>query len=160
MRDRLHRCLPPENRARPVLPENLHLTLLFLGSVPAGLIDDLCIGAHTVATQCGQLSMQLNRFGCWTRPGIVWLAPVPAPARLVALAHHLRDMAQELNLPLEKRPYKPHVTLLRGYRPSDRITPECLTAPSLPAWPVHSFTLMESRPDAPYAAIKRWQLAK
>lgn len=95
--------------AKLVGRERLHLTLHFIGSVPAARIDDLRRGLRVpfepvdLAFGAGQL---------WPG-GIAVLRPTQAPAALLALHGRLAQVLQKLQLPVEDRPLRAHVTLAR-----------------------------------------------
>ena len=158
-RDSLCQRLRTEEHARPVPAANLHLTLLFLGNVPSHRINELQVAAQEVATLCDALDLRLNSSGCWPGPGILWLAPKPAPESLLLLASRLRERIQKLDIPLERRPYRPHVTLLRHKKRLSKPMPtDGWNIPALPVWQARSFVLMESRAPQPYTVVHSWPL--
>ncbi len=126
----------PLGRAVPAV--NLHTTLLFLGQCEphqlAGLLemsDQLDSPAFTIRYQ---------QFGIWPKPGIAFVAPLSIDAALQALVARLKQQAQRLELAVDKRPYRPHITLLRGVR-------ETLAAPLQPldlSWHCSRFCLYQS----------------
>lgn len=90
--------------------ENLHLTLLFLGQLPTAKIAGLDSNLLRISMQ--PFSVVLDRWGHFSKPGILWLGfsqPV-APllqlqADVLALCKHYHSGANKM--------YKPHVTLFR-----------------------------------------------
>ena len=95
--------------ARMTRPERLHATLHFIGGVPLARLDEARRG----------LSVPFEPFEWeWVRPevwrgGIAVLCPAQVPAPLVRLHEALAARLRELRLPVEERPYRPHVTLAR-----------------------------------------------
>ena len=79
---------------------------------------------------------------------------------LVALAERLADAARGLGLPVEDRPFRPHLTLGRWppRGPADGALPERLTGYRGPAWPVTDMRLIESHLGraAPYETVAAW----
>lgn len=103
-------------QARRTRPERLHITLHFLGVVPLARLPELRTGLQVEAEDCELL---LDRAEVW--PGgtaVLEAGTVPAP--LATLQARLADRLRALELPVETRRYRPHVTLARkamGARP-------------------------------------------
>ncbi|MBR3391131.1 MAG: RNA 2',3'-cyclic phosphodiesterase [Firmicutes bacterium] len=90
--------------------ENLHLTLAFIGeSERAGAIRELlapALGpAFTLKTAC---------LGCFERKGggVCWLGVKREP-RLLGLQGEIERRLRRAGFELERRPFRPHMTLLR-----------------------------------------------
>ena len=66
---------------RPVAPVNYHITLSFLGNVPAEACDDVVAAAANISLQ--RFELWLTRFGYWSRARILWVAPAEIPTRFV-----------------------------------------------------------------------------
>ena len=91
------------------LPEDWHLTLHFIGLVPAGRLADIVALA---AVPFPPFTLTLNQPMCWPH-GMAVLCMSQVPAPLQALHERLGDALRRLDLPVETRPYLPHVTLAR-----------------------------------------------
>jgi 2'-5' RNA ligase len=105
---------PP--RAALVKPERLHLTLHFLGDVPANRLPDL---VRELKVPCAHFTLTLGQGEVWPN-GVAVLRPDSAPATLVGLHGALHRALVGLELPVDTRPYRAHVTLARraqGARP-------------------------------------------
>lgn len=103
--------------ARRTPPERLHLTLHFLGNVPAAMLPVLAQGLVVDWPGCELL---LDRAEVWPG-GIAVLEAGEVPPDLARLHAVLRDRLLALELPVETRRYRPHVTLARkgaGARPA------------------------------------------
>jgi RNA 2',3'-cyclic 3'-phosphodiesterase len=93
-------------------PDRLHLTLHYFGNVASGRIAELVDGlevpvdAFTLAFGTGEV---------WPK-GVAVLLPREQPAALTQLHARIGDAAHRLHLPVEERPYRPHVTLARRAR--------------------------------------------
>ena len=97
---------------RVMRPETLHLTLAFLGQVPAGLVDPLVRLTRERPFAPGHL--RLARYGVSARQGIVWAGPSDgAPALAAQVADVWRDLAA-LGKLRPDHPFRAHVTLLRN----------------------------------------------
>jgi 2'-5' RNA ligase len=97
--------------ARRVHPADLHLTLQFLGPVPAGRLPSVLAAAAGVSAE--PVDVTLTRVGCWRRARVAWLAPDDTPSALAALVGALGDRLAAADYPPEARPFRPHVTVAR-----------------------------------------------
>jgi RNA 2',3'-cyclic 3'-phosphodiesterase len=108
---RMARELAARLQGRPVPDGKAHLTLVFLGEVPAGRQDAALAAAESVRGE--PFTMSLDRLGAFHHAGVAWAgASVPDPA-LLALQGALEEALRLRGFDLETRPYKPHVTLVR-----------------------------------------------
>lgn len=143
--------LPP---ARLTPPERLHMTLAFLGPVPAERRE----AARSAAAACRSpgFDMTIDQVGYWRRRGLVWLAPSAAPAALSRLADLLTAALAEAGFVLEARAFHPHVTVAR------RVTPASALSIAAPLrWAVRDFVLVASHDSArgvDYDVLERWPL--
>lgn len=103
------------SKPSPVSAENLHLTLLFLGHQPTSQIPLLSQQASQVveALALPPFAIRLDRLGLFPKARVAWMAPSQPPERLLQLEAQLRQAVIALGIPVEERPYRPHVTLLR-----------------------------------------------
>lgn len=103
---------PPD--ARPTRPEKLHLTLLFIGNVPTERVATL---QHALHVPAEPLELALTRPTLWNGGGgMAVLEPEQIPPGLARLHAALAEALRALDLPVEERPYRPHVTLARRAR--------------------------------------------
>jgi 2'-5' RNA ligase len=103
-------------QARRTAREKMHLTLHFLGNVPAARLPDLRGGLQAEWSGC---ELALDSGTVWPG-GIAVMEALHVPAPLARLHGELAGELLELGLPLDTRPYRPHVTLARkaaGARP-------------------------------------------
>lgn len=137
--------------------ETLHLTLAFLGDVPAQRIDAARRAADGIAAV--PFTLTIDRLGFWPRNHILWAGGPESISRpsLTALADALGERLRAVGFRLEDRPFAAHVTLLRDA--------DCASAPALARpveWKVSEFVLAESKRSAEgarYEIIGRWPLA-
>jgi 2'-5' RNA ligase len=114
---RLQAAWPWPRGAALVKPERLHVTLHFIGPVPARRVDDLRRGLQVPFTPF-VLDTQGARPQVW-RGGIAVLE-LQSPPALQRLHASLASALHALGLPVEDRAYRPHVTFARkafGLRP-------------------------------------------
>lgn len=90
---------------------NFHITLLFLGQVQPGHLDQLCrqIDQHEFQS----FSMKLDTLGYWSKPKILWLGASHVPEQTYELVNKLTSFAKNCHLALRERKYIPHLTLVR-----------------------------------------------
>jgi len=96
--------------AAPVVPERLHLTVHFLGQVEAVRLPELV--AELRLPPFEPFELRLGHAELWPR-GLAVLCPDEIPAGLARLHADLADALRRLALPVEARPFRPHVTLAR-----------------------------------------------
>ena len=140
-------------RGRPVPPEDIHLTLAFVGAwARARLPELLDIGAQLRGTA---VELSLDTLGGFRRAGVAWIGAAATPP-LSALATSLAAALTAAGAVLEDRPLAPHVTLARKCRgpyPDERVTPL--------VWTADAVTLLESQTRAEgarYRPLARWPL--
>ena len=121
---------------KPVAPENLHLTLAFLGSQPRGQVEALAALAASLTPTT--FTLRLDRLARW-KNGLLHLAPSKVPPALTDLERSLREQLLISGFTLETRHFKPHLTLAR----------HCPRLPSTPPQP-----LIGQRPNLPSSPRK------
>ena len=153
------------SRAVAVAPENLHMTLLFLGNLTQAQCDNLILAttAARLGAQLSPFSVTLCRSGLFPSAKVAWLGPATTPAPLTRLEQQLRALVSEQGLAVEPRPYRPHITLLRKTSsPANQDLATALAPPPAPlTLPVNEFALYESRstPDGVrYLPLASWQI--
>jgi RNA 2',3'-cyclic 3'-phosphodiesterase len=106
-----------------VEPENLHVTLLFLGEVVDREVPALCRAVAQVAGRHEGFGVAVEGVGCFPnprRPRVVWAGVGTGAAELVALHDALEPPLLELGCyRREERQYTPHLTLGRLKRDPD-----------------------------------------
>lgn len=144
------------NRGRPVAPENIHLTLIFLGTVSV----DFRNCAEQVAAQVttGAFTLVLDRLGYWPRKGIFWIGGEP-PAGLTALQQALQTGLQRCGYVPENRRFQAHLTLARNVRAlsleQGRVIPPR-------EWRAQRFALVASQTlsaGSRYEVVRNWKLS-
>lgn len=140
---------------RKVRPENFHITLLFLGNVNAATQERLIMTCNNLHSQT--FDLEISTSGWWKKAGIFWLAPEHTPAKLTALHESLVSAAGSCRLTTQKRPYAPHITIMR------KVT----QAPQHPlikpfTWQAEDFSLMQSithSDGVEYRELATWPLS-
>jgi 2'-5' RNA ligase len=126
-----------ETGGRATTPDNVHLTLAFLGAQPrdsaAGLV------ARAGAIDASPFVLTLDHIGCWRKNAVAWLGASEIPPALASLRKSLLASLAPLHIDDEGRPFAVHVTLAR------KVT--TLLRRRLPApivWPVDALVLVAS----------------
>src|SRR5712692_9100917 len=106
------RSMSPQTRW--VRPENLHVTLNFLGEVPETKLAPIRSAlAGALSEQPVTLDFRgLGFFPNEKHPRVFW-AGIEASANLKTLAGDIDRAMEELGIPREQRPFSPHLTLAR-----------------------------------------------
>lgn len=141
---------------RRLPPENLHLTLAFLGETAADRIPALIRLGDDLPTAA--IDLRFDHLECWPQAGVAVMRASQIPAALRRLHGQMHSGLQQLGWPQEKQKFKPHITLAREVR---------VRAPQLPLWPVlewqaPTLALLRSRlqpQGAQYALLHSWPLA-
>lgn len=138
---------PPGTRPTPT--DKLHLTLHFLGAVPASRLAALQ-GALDLPAKAFEL--RLDVVNAWPG-GLVVLQSAHPPAALAGLHAALGTALRGLGLPVEQRAFRPHVTLARHALAS--ATLPAMAAP-LP-WRVEGHALVHSTPQGRYRVLRHYR---
>lgn len=101
-----------EGDGRPVPAEHLHLTLAFPGTVPSGAVSRLIESMRSIEVPA--IRLHLDALGYFERPRITWVGPSEVPETLVELASALHAICADAGVRMEKRAFRPHVSLRRG----------------------------------------------
>ena len=107
-------ALPLEPPARRVPAVNFHLTVAFIGDVPASALAAVRrVGAAARAVRCGVL---LDSYEYWPKPECVVALARSVPAPLQALWDGLHAALASAGFALRPKSLRPHVTLARQCR--------------------------------------------
>jgi 2'-5' RNA ligase len=145
----------PRRTGRAVYGDNLHITLVFLGSTPAE--RRACIEEALSGIAAPGFTLQLDQLGYWRKPQVLWAGSGGVPAPLTALVEALTKAAAQCGHKPDTRPFLPHLTLFRKVRRPPRDMPLMTPVP----WPADSFALVESVTAAAgvrYEVLSTWPL--
>jgi 2'-5' RNA ligase len=148
--------LPEAAQGRRAAPDNLHITLVFLG--PLNSARQHCVEEACAATRGHAFGLVLDTLGWFSRPQVLWLGASRIPAALQALVRDLNEGLAGCGHVPETREHRAHVTLARkvkrGPRQPQPVTPL--------RWQVDRFVLVESVPEPSgvrYEVLRSWRLA-
>ena len=143
-----------DGSGRRVAPENIHLTLTFLGSIDASFRE---CAERTASAVCQEpFTLVLEQMGCWPKSGLLWAGPGKTPEPLSGLVQVLNTGLGACGYQAEKRPYAAHLTLAREVRP-------CQPSHSIERhpWEINQFHLVRSHTPADgtrYEILRSWPL--
>lgn len=161
----------PTNTVKWVQPDNMHLTLKFLGDVPARQINAIERGLQAAITGHSPFSIEVANLGCFpnfSRPNVLWIGLNSPNNHLRRLRDSIEQHIAPLGYPTEDREFSPHLTLGRVKR--DLAKPiigkigqaaQGINIGKLGDWPCEFVRLMRSelRPEGPvYTCIAEKRL--
>jgi 2'-5' RNA ligase len=110
---------------------DLHVTLCFLGAVAEPQLAALRERAAGIDAAAFELSFE--RLELWGEARILAATVERVPSAAAGLAGALAVAAGEVGLALERRPWRPHITLARGVTPPRAATTAAAAAASADA---------------------------
>jgi 2'-5' RNA ligase len=138
---------------RPTRPENLHVTLAFLGGVEDARVAEVKRAASEVSP-CA-VSLILDQPGYWKRNRITWAGASVVPRELDALVAELRSALARSRIGFDSKGFVSHVTLLRDAR-----EPKAMPALEPIQWNLDGFALVRSATlprGSRYEVLKSWR---
>ena len=114
---------------RWVEPGSIHLTLKFLGDIPAEQIQPIVAAAMGAVQDEPPVSLGVSGLGAFPnprRPRVIWVGIEGDVARLGRLQARLEEALEPLGFPREERAFRPHLTVGRvkdPRRPPDLTRP-------------------------------------
>lgn len=157
LREELHQAsglLHAVHGGRRMNPATVHLTLLFVGALERARLPELQAAASAI--QLPSCSVAFDQADCWRHNRIAFLTASQPPAGLFDLVGALERQVDQAGIAFDRRPYKPHITLVRNADCKKDI-------PALKpiVWAARDFVLMESNSNAngaSYQELARWPL--
>jgi 2'-5' RNA ligase len=146
--------------AKPARPEQWHLTLAFLGEVPGVQVSAVWSAVARAAGTTGPLRLRLAGAGAFGQDrAVVWVGLTGDTEELQRLAGVLRDRLRVVRVPLDTRPFRPHLTVARGVdlrRAAAAAALAALTSYEGPWWTAQELTLLHSRLGAGVGGSPRY----
>jgi len=103
-------------KIRWVRPENIHLTLKFLGDTKEADTEKVARAVSESVTGYSPISLAVKGIGVFPgikKPRVLWLGISKQLDLLTALQQTLDEKLEAMGFPKEKRPFKGHLTLGR-----------------------------------------------
>jgi 2'-5' RNA ligase len=126
-------------------PDDLHVTLCFLGETPEARLSAIAPALEKVRSP--QLPVKTGCFGVFVHAGAVYLAVDPCRP-LVALKQAIDAQLERCGIPREERPYHPHITVARISGARSRRAASIHLEPNCPPleFPAVEFNLYQTLP--------------
>jgi RNA 2',3'-cyclic 3'-phosphodiesterase len=140
--------------ARATHPEDLHLTLAFLGPLSSETLG--CVERAADEVRCSPFALEIDSVGYFARARVLWCGPSSPPDALSALVADLQGRLAACGLPADPRPYRPHMTIARRAH-----APASADWPSPLSWLAGEFVLAAGYggPAPRYRVRRRWPLS-
>jgi 2'-5' RNA ligase len=107
------------DHVRWVKSGGIHLTMKFLGDVPASTITEIVHAVTQGSEGVKPFTISFSGLGCFpssSRPSVIWVGVEGDTGTLMRLQTAVEDSLSVLGYPAEKRKYTPHLTLGRVAR--------------------------------------------
>ncbi len=136
---------------RWVRPEGIHLTLKFLGEVPAGDAGRIADALAAVTLEGAPIRLEARGIGVFPergRPRVLWAGLGGEIERLAGLASAVEVALEPAGFPRESRPFRAHLTIgrFRGTPRGDGVAAfEGMAEADFGRFEVDGFALYESR---------------
>lgn len=115
--------------ARWVHPEDYHITLAFLGFAPNEMLDEVMGNIKSLLEKEASFTLTLNALGTFgpaKSPRIFW-ADVESSEQLQSIQRIVYQQCVETGFELDKKPFRPHITLARKWNSGDAFDSNHLT---------------------------------
>ena len=97
-------------------PQGVHLTLKFLGNIPAERVEEIGSALREACQGFAPFTLQFYGLGCFpslNSPRVIWIGIGGETETLKRLQERVEERLAPLGFPPEKRGFSPHLTLGR-----------------------------------------------
>lgn len=117
---------------RWVKPENIHLTIVFLGNIRSEDVKAIESPLQKLCLTTGPFQISLKGTGCFPnsrKPRVLWIGLEGDLERMGGFRDSLQEVLKSFGVPKEDRAFRPHLTLgrFRSLERADRELEEILT---------------------------------
>jgi 2'-5' RNA ligase len=116
---RLRRAVP-QVRASWSRPDNIHLTVKFLGEIHKSQVPKVSKAVELAAQNFSAFDIVAERTGVFPTTGpphVVWIGATDLAGKLARLHNRVEDECAAADFPKDKRRFHPHLTLARLRKP-------------------------------------------
>ena len=102
-----------------VAPENLHLTMKFLGEVPEGRLDHIKECAAHVVEESSPFAVELEHLGFFPnshQPRVIWIGASGGADHLLELYQKIENCLESIGFDRDAKTFSPHLTIGRVKR--------------------------------------------
>lgn len=110
----------PDAQASWSRPDNIHLTLKFLGEIPQSRVEGLSRAAANTATGYESFPIGVEECGVFPthgEPRVLWIGIEDLKGKLFELYRRLEEECAKVSFKKEARPFHPHLTIARLRKP-------------------------------------------
>ncbi|MDQ1640258.1 MAG: 2,3-cyclic 3-phosphodiesterase [Pyrinomonadaceae bacterium] len=114
------RAAAPHSPASWSRPENVHLTLKFLGEIAPGRVGDLSQAAAAAVAGFAPFEILIKDTGSFPKhgtPRVFWIGIDDYSGKLARLQAKLDEECLRVGFAKDARPFNPHLTIARGRKP-------------------------------------------
>jgi 2'-5' RNA ligase len=130
---------------RWALPDNLHITVRFIGNVERSLVEGIADRLEDSTGPAFQVALgDVGQFRRSRLARVVWLGIREGADALQALAGRVETECRNAGLEPETRPFQPHLTLARARARDGASLPELPAVPRLEPWTADELVLYSS----------------
>ena len=144
-------------QVRWVRSEGIHLTLKFMGDIPAATVDRVLEALPPVTSGFSPFELSISGLGAFPnsrRPRVLWARLDGGLKSLSKLQLAVDEAVGKLGLPKDQRPFSPHLTLGRvrrgaaeGHLQKIGAVMSSTEIRSVSAWPADTVNLMRTELD-------------
>ncbi len=106
-----------------VKPDNIHLTLKFLGEISAEKTEEIKLRIDSVTASFKSFDLGIKDIGAFPEidsPRVIWAGLDKGAADTAALAGHIDESLSRIGFAKDRRPFSPHLTIGRVRSPLNR----------------------------------------
>ena len=99
-----------------VAPENIHLTLKFLGEADDKKLEKINKIIDDAAKEKNRFQMRISSLGAFPKidfPRVIWVGVDMGDKEVKAIAEELEEKIAQIGIPEENRPFSSHITIGR-----------------------------------------------
>jgi 2'-5' RNA ligase len=99
-----------------VTPQNVHVTLKFLGNVEEARLPEVFAACERAAVGFKPIELEVRAVGCFpnmNRPRVVWLGMEKGDDAVKELQHKVESELELIGFPREEREFRTHLTIGR-----------------------------------------------
>ncbi len=131
--------------------QDYHITLAFLGVAEAALLETAADQVSSVVQKNNRFTLTVSKAGVFGRPReprVFWLS-VNQSGQLQNIRDSVYQICLETGFKVDKKPFRPHITLARKWDASFPFTKELLNRFEVPPYtfPVEEIVLYETHLD-------------
>jgi 2'-5' RNA ligase len=106
----------PDAKVSWTKPENLHLTLKFLGDVDESRVDEVCKAVRDAAASAAAFELEIGGTGVFPskrKPKVIWLGMSDLSGKLKYAVMQVEEKLEKIGFSRDEREFAPHLTIGR-----------------------------------------------